>query len=263
MNWPASDLHVHSSFSCDGRGTMEAMCRQAVTLGLREIALTEHVDLVPADSGYGFFEPAAYWAEVVRCRELFDGQLTILAGVEVGETHRYPAEVAALLAEGDYDVVVGSLHWMGDRHVSEAGNWSRPVSACEAYFEELAALARAGGFDVLGHLDVIKRHVPLPYDAARYERLIRPVLAALVKNEIALEINTQTLFRPVRQCSPDGQVLNWYRELGGELLTFGSDAHEPAHLAAGFETALTLARAAGFDRRTTFRRRERRMVELV
>jgi len=261
------DLHVHTNFSCDSQAAMEMMCRQAIALGLRQVAFTEHVEYVPEDIGYGFFRPAAYLDEIARCRELFGDQLTILAGVEIGEFHRFRPQAETLLAPHDFDLVIGSLHWVGEELVFEPPFFERREMDCayRDYFTELERMCRAGGFDVLGHLDVVKRygfdHYG-HYDATCYESAIRPILEAIIQNGIALEINTSTLRRPVKQTSPGAIVLAWYREMGGELLTIGSDAHAPDNLAAGWETAVTMARAAGFTHLTSFAGRAPRLVLL-
>jgi histidinol-phosphatase (PHP family) len=246
-----SDLHVHSQFSCDGRATMEAICRRAIVLGLSSIAFTDHVDLEPQDAGFGFFEPAAYLTEVERCRALFAGQLTILSGVEIGEIHRFSQEAGAMLSRHAFDLVIGSLHWVDGTLVFDRRYFERRPAdqAYRAYLAELLPMCRHGGFDVLGHLDIVKREgalKPSEFSIDRYEDEARAVLEILVQKGIGLEINTSTLGRPVNQTSPTGTVLEWYRQLGGELLTLGSDAHGIDDLAAGFSSAVELVRAAGF-----------------
>jgi histidinol-phosphatase (PHP family) len=262
-----SDLHVHSQFSCDGRSTMEAICHRAVALGLDSIAFTDHVDLEPADEGFGFFQPAAYLAEVERCRALFAGRLTILSGVEIGEVHRFSREAATLLDGYPLDLVIGSLHWVDGALVFDRAYFEgRPADdAYRAYLAELVPMCRHGGFDILGHLDIVKREgalTPGAFSIEPYEDEVRAVLEILVDQGIGLEINTSTLRRPVNQTSPAGTVLGWYRELGGELLTLGSDAHQVDHLAAGFATAVELARAAGFRHFTVYIGRQARFYPL-
>ncbi len=267
MHLPLTDLHVHTCFSCDSDAEMEAFCHRAVALGLRQLAFTEHVDFVPADVGFGFFRPAVYLAEIERCRALFAGRVTVLSGMELGEPHRYRPEANALLAAHEWDVVISSLHWVQGQMVFDPDYFrQRPGDrAYRDYFVELAEMCWAGGFDALGHFDVVKRcgfEVNGGYDEACLEGVIRPVLEALIAHRIALEINTATLRLPVGQASPTLPVLRWYREMGGELVTIGSDAHSVANLAAGWETAVGLARAAGFTHLTSFRRREPVLIPL-
>jgi histidinol-phosphatase (PHP family) len=254
------DLHMHSEFSCDGRSTMEAMCRQAVARGLRQIAFTDHVDFVPADIGYGFFQPDAYMDQVERCRGLFEGQLVILAGVEIGEFHRFEQEVDTLLSGRSFDLLVGSLHWLGDEYIGESEFYQRR-SADEgwlSYFVELEQMVEAGGFDVLGHLDIVRRYGGESFgrcDVTRYEDAIRSVLEVLILNGIALEINTASLRTWLKLTSPDALVVRWYREMGGKFLTIGSDSHNWPDVGSGWEVAGAIAREAGFSHLTTYRNR--------
>jgi len=221
------DLHVHTEFSCDSRSTMEAMCRQAVSLGLQQIAFTDHVDYIPADIGYGYFRPQAYCDQISHCRDLFGDQLAILSGVEIGECHRFRAEAGALLSAHSFDVVIGSLHWVGDEYLGESQYYQRRSAeeAWRGYFAELEMMARTGGFDVLGHLDIIRRYGGERFgrcDMTRHRDAIRPILEAMIQNGIALEINTASLRTWLGLSNPDATVVGWYHEMGGELLTIGS-----------------------------------------
>jgi histidinol-phosphatase (PHP family) len=133
------------------------------------------------------------------------------------------------------------------------------------YFVELERMTRAGGFDVLAHLDVPVRTGFSHYggfDPSRYQPAIRAVLGNLIAHGIALEINTGTLRRSAAVLTPGRQVLEWYREMGGERITLGSDAHRADHLGAGLPVALETAWAAGFRRLTRFERRQAHLVPI-
>jgi histidinol-phosphatase (PHP family) len=259
------DYHLHTTFSIDCETPMAAMCERAIALGIPEICVTDHVDWVPKDVGRDYFRPAPYFEEVEVCRARYDGRLTLLAGAEMSEVHRFPDEARALTSAWPFDFVIGSLHWVGDEVVL-APDYFTPRSAEAAYagyFQELERMVRAGGFDIVGHLDVLKRDgfdVHGRYTSAGYAEPIRAVLRACVESGIGIEINTSTLRRAVAETSPALDVLRWYRELGGDILTLGSDAHRPEHLAYRFDLALEMARAAGFRRLTCFRGRVPRSV---
>lgn len=262
-----SDLHVHSQFSCDGQSSMEAMCRRAIELGLRAIAFTDHLDFEPQDEGFGFFRPAEYLAEIQRCRGLFADRLDILSGVEIGEVHRFSQDATELFNRYAFDLVIGSLHWVNGYLVFDPVYFDTRSTdeVYRAYLGELAQMCHHGGFDVLGHLDIVKRvgaRGPDEFSVDLYEPEVRAVLEVLVDRNIALEINTSTLRRPVNQTSPTRTVLEWYREAGGKLLTFGSDAHSLRDLGAGLSCAVELAHAAGFASFTSYERHEPRLFPL-
>ena len=261
------DYHMHTRFSMDSQMPMEEACREAIRLGLPQVCFTEHVDYIPGDEGVGFFDPAAYFAELNRCRELFGDQLIVRAGAEIGEFHRFSTEARGLTESHPFDFVLGSLHWVGADLVMQPGYFdgrSRD-DAYEAYFGELLTMVRRGGFDVASHLDVPKRydHQALgEFDSIDYAEQVRDVLRACVENGIGIEINTGTMRRTRHDPSPSPIVLQWYRELGGEILTFGSDAHRPTHMAYAFDRAREWALGAGFSQLASFERRQLSFVPL-
>ncbi len=255
------DYHTHTCFSCDSKTKMAAACEAAIARGLSEIAFTDHLDFGPDDSR-GYFRPAAYLAEIERCRAIYGGRLTIRAGVEVGEPHLFACETAAVLAVGDFDFVLGSAHYADGMQAA----WKKPFfeqplrQAYEAYFRQVVRLAAEGNFDVLGHLDLVKRDARKfgkAYDGPEpYAEMIRTALRSLVERGKGIEINTSPLRRGQSEPCPSLEVLQWYRELGGEILTLGSDAHTPDAVGSCLDVALEMARAAGFTRLATFERRQ-------
>jgi len=261
------DYHMHTALSCDSQATMAGQCEAAIALGLREIAITEHADWEPLDDCSGYYQPDAYFAELATCRERYGDRLTIRAGVEIGEAHRFGSEAHQLLATYPYDFVIGSLHWVTGRMTLTPDyfeGWDARA-AYEAYYSEMLDVVAAGGFDVIGHIDVPKRagfSVHGGYDSTAYEEPLRAVLRCAIERGIGIEINTGTARRAVGIPSPDLPVLQWYRELGGEIITVGSDAHRPEHIGYHFDDARALLDAAGFTAITCFEARKPVFVDL-
>ena len=261
------DYHIHTTFSPDAHQTMAEVCERAIELGIPEIALTEHVDFVPGDIGTGYFRPEAYFAELEQMRERYRGRLIIRAGAEMGESHRYPYETEVLMDEYPFDFVIGSLHWVGDEIVFSREYFERwgKHDAYQRYFEELLVMVRVGGFDVVGHFDVVKRYgcdVVGPLDPHEHEEIIREVLRACVEVGVGLEVNTSTLRRPVGEPSPTEVVLRWYRELGGEIVTLGSDAHRLEDVGYALPEMVELLKAVGFRYVSRFVDRQAEFVPL-
>lgn len=255
------DTHVHSQFSPDTRTTMRAQAERALALGLRGLAFTDHVEWYPQDEAYHFFDPADYFSALEAARALGNGQLTLLAGLEIGNPQRFPEQTAALLDAWPWDFVLGSAHWVGDERGWEEEFFARrdPVQAYHTYFAELLDLTLHGDFDILAHIDIVRRddwdlhRRTLPVEICA--DAIRAVLRAVIERGKGIEINTSGLSKGMGDPLPNLTVLHWYRELGGEVLVFGSDAHMPQRLAADFATARALALAAGFTRLARFERR--------
>jgi histidinol-phosphatase (PHP family) len=260
-----ADSHVHTEWSWDApHGSMQRSCERAVELGLPGIAFTEHLDhtvWTPVDVPPGdvlatlvgvdgtltppALDTAGYLAGVERCRELFPG-LRIITGLEIGEPHRHRDAVAAVLAMGRFDRVLGSLHCLqlDDGFVEPPGLYQRlpATEVVRRYLVELTTLvAQSDNFAVLAHIDYPLRDWPATeptLDLHAVEDELRQVLRVTADSGRALEVNTTM---PV-----DGQILRWWREEGGQEITFGSDAHEPRNVARRFREAVAIAEAHGF-----------------
>jgi histidinol-phosphatase (PHP family) len=260
------DYHMHSKFSSDSYASVRAMCESAIKKGIPEIGLTEHYDLHPRELPV-FYRPEAWWDEIERVRKIFDGQLVLRAGVEIGEPHRFPDEVRTLIDRYPYDFVIGSLHHVGNDFMFDNKVLERKGvdGIMQSYFLELGEMTRAPQFDILGHFDVPVRNGKLiwgSYDPCRYEALIRVVLQNCIDHGIALDVNSGGLRRPANNLMPDLLILRWYQEMGGERLTLGSDAHAPDDISLHLDQALKFIRESGFKFLTRYERRHATLLPL-
>lgn len=261
------DSHVHTEWSWDApEGSMLRSCERAIEIGLPTIAFTEHVDYtvwpVMAERGTapkhvlaqasadGLFHPppfdtGGYLASIEECRDRFPG-LRILSGLELGEPHWYADRVGQVMAAGEFDRVLGSLHCLPDRggHNEVAGLFVHrdPAEVIRSYLAEAAVLAASDQpFEVLAHIDYPVRDWPIglgPFSPGDFEEELRHALRTLADSGRALEINTR-----VPLCA---EIIAWWHEEGGGAVSFGSDAHDPLAVAAGFGDAAQLAEAYGF-----------------
>lgn len=262
------DYHMHSNFSGDCEAPMAAMCRSATARNIGEIGFTEHYDLHFNEPLRDWFRPEPWWEELTRCRREFAGQLTIRAGIEIGEPHRFAVEAQAMISAVPFDYVLGSLHWVGDESIFDRRYFETrsPDEAFEEFFVELEVMTRGGGFDVLSHFDVpvrVGHTVYGDYDPRRYEALIRSVLQNCIDQGIALDLNTAALRRPANILTPSLPILRWYAEMGGERITLGADAHRPQHVGLHLDIALEAARAAGLTSLTYYEQRQPRQIAFV
>lgn len=267
---PLLDLHVHSTCSPDGASSIAEYIRRAAELGLCEIGFCEHADFDPRDRACGYLDPARFSREITEARA-WAPAVRLRQGVEITYQAGLEAEIRRWLAEGAWDYVVVSVHL-----VDYADGWAlvSERQAAEAYFathaerqgylpyfEELLCAVRSGLGDVLGHLDLIKRYgveTYGPFEPKAYAGEIRAVLRAMAERGMALEVNTSGLRQPPSEPYPGPTVLRWFREMGGEVVCVGSDAHHVGQLGAGITEALALVQAAGFRAVATFE--ERRAV---
>lgn len=261
------DYHLHTIFSIDGKLSLPELCERVIDHGIPEICTTDHVDFVREDAGHDYFQPDAYFAEYARTRDRYDGQLTLRSGIEVGEAHRFTDKVQDLIDRYPFDFIIGSLHWVGSELVMSHRYFEGKTEedAYGDYFAELLRMVQAGGFDVVGHFDVPKRYgfdLYGRFDPAPHAEVIREILRTCIDQGIGLEINTGTARRRVGVPSPEPEILRWYRELGGEILTIGSDGHWPNGIGYRLDLALELARETGFTQLTTFEARQPRFIPL-
>jgi histidinol-phosphatase (PHP family) len=262
------DSHIHTTFSCDSETAMVTACDMASLRGLKEIGFADHADFEPLDECCGYFRPDDYLAEVRRCMIAYGDLLTIRAGVEIGEGHIYKQEAAELLRR-PFDFVLASLHWVGGRPAFDARYFADQTldEGLQAYFDEMAKLAAGADYDVLAHFDLVRRAVYRVYglstvDYTPYEEVIRHTLKTVAKRGKGLEINTSSCWKGMGDPHPTQQVLQWYREAGGEILVFGSDAHRFDAIGLDFDVALDMVRMAGFTRLAKFQRRRVSWIDI-
>jgi histidinol-phosphatase (PHP family) len=255
------DSHVHSTFSIDAKATMVEMVEQAIRLGLREMTFTEHLDLDPCDAGNDYLRSAEYLAELARCQDVYGDRITIRAGLELGDMHRYGDEIARRLEGLPLDFLIGSVHFVdglfagGVEYLSSRDE----KTAISDYFDQVLLASAVDGYDVHGHLDVFKRRSrPFhgPFRPEPWAEPIRESLRRLIAGGRGLEINTSGVRTDAGEPCPGLTILRWYKELGGEILTLGSDSHRVSQLGYGLAVGAELARAAGFTRICTFARRQ-------
>lgn len=263
------DLHTHSKYSFDGIASIEELCSASSERGVEILAITDHCDLLDGPEGI-----SAYLAvEEARAQEFFSlrehGQTPdLLWGIEIGNAIDCPQETSGFLQARSFDFVIGAIHFLPDG--SDIYKLPYPDAASidamfRSYFDSMLQLVRLGGFDTLAHLDyplrVLARKVPSP-TVSQYREMIEPILAGLVAQNIALELNTRGTYDWQNRVGPEEWVLRRYRELGGELVTIGSDAHTTKYVGAGYQEAAELLQKTGFSAYTIYRNRKPQQITL-
>lgn len=249
---PLVDCHLHTAaFSCDAKATLGGFVARAHEMELDLLTTTEHVDFDPRDYGYGHYDQARHVAQREWVRGRSFGRLKVLIGVEIDYQVRYEADVRGFLGGAAYDFVIGSVHYAQGESIFSPAFFDLPERASyEAYLGQALQAVRSGLFDVLGHLDIVKRYGVEhygPFQPERYAEQIDALLRACVETGTGIEVNTSGYRGPPEEPFPSLAVLSRYRELGGELLTVGSDAHVVEDLGRDVPLALELAQCAGFE----------------
>ncbi len=240
-----NDMHVHTDFSSDSEAPMSAHCKKAVRLGMGYLCFTDHIDYNPHDTGYEYYDADEYFAELAKNRAEYQtpGGLQILCGIEFSEPHMYQDWLNEY-KQRPYDFIMGSIHfWLGDLFPSQMAASGISAQRCfDTFWEEVYKAASIGGFDCLGHLDFPKRYYgELVYEPTK----IYDICKQLVQNNIIIEINTSSLRKGLAEPMPGPELLEIYKQAGGEFVTIGSDAHRVCDLTSGNAEAKRLAEAFG------------------
>lgn len=247
---------------------------RASSLGLEVLGFCEHADFDPRDSGWRTLDLEGYDRAFAAEQAAAPG-VSVLQGVEITYQSSREAEIRTWIGSRPWDFVVISVHLVdyedGWAIVSDPRSMNdycashSQVQAYGPYFEELLRAARSRIGDVLGHFDLVKRYGTShfgPFDPMRFEPQIREVLRAAVDTGLGLEVNASGLRQLPREPYPGLTILRWYRQLGGEVVTVGSDAHHTRDLGAGIDSAVELVRRAGFRAVAVFRNRQARWITI-
>lgn len=268
-----ADYHVHTEFSDDSVYPMEAVVKDAIGLGLDEICITDHVDYgvkIDWDSGqeilYRHGEPLTnvdyprYASEIKRMQDLYGSRLTIKMGMEFGvQTHTTP-QFETLFRRYPFDFIILSVHQVEDKEFwtqdFQKGRTQKEYN--ERYYEEMLRVVKAyKNYSVLGHMDLIKR-----YDKAGlypFEK-VKPMVAEILKIVIAdgkgIEINTSSHRYGLTGSMPSTELLRLYKDLGGSIVTIGTDSHAPEHLGSYIKEAENQLLGLGFHQFCTYEKME-------
>lgn len=258
-----ADYHTHTHISGDSRSTLLENLTQAHRVGLSELCMTEHWNLLNQKgerlpTHYDFTPSLQQWAAL---RDTWSGRVEVRLGIELGNSTVDTAAVEACLKLPELDFVIGSLHSMSLAR-NGLGIFTC-AKACtdlvvahdvlEDYIQQMEELAQAGTFDVLGHIIYPLRYFPshLQLSLEPWQDRLDGILKRVIDGGKGMELNTSQ-GPTIRQWAP---LLARYRALGGEIITLGSDAHRPEYIGAGFEQAVELLQSLGYRWICTYRQR--------
>lgn len=262
-----ADCHLHSSFSGDSDTPMEEMIRGGIAAGLTHMCFTEHndFDFPPGPGGdetQFLLNPDSYLYDFLRLREKYEGRIKLLFGAEIGLQPHLHRENDSFSKSRDFDFLIGSSH-VCNRKDPYYPAFYEGRSEQEAYREYFTSIIenirKFTGFDVYGHLDYVVRYGPnrdRDYSYEKYRELFDEALILLIENGKGLEVNTGGVRKGLRELHPCTAVLRRYRELGGEIVTIGSDAHEPSRIREHFDRAAQVLKDCGFRYYAVFEKRK-------
>ncbi|MUV38623.1 Histidinol-phosphatase [Lentibacillus sp. JNUCC-1] len=243
------DYHIHSHFSADCEAPMEAVIQAAIEKGLTEICFTEHIDYEYPDPSIVFEFDLKHYDQTIRhFQNMYDGRIKVKKGIEIGVQPHLLERYETLMEEEVFDFVICSMHTVArqDLHSKAFFKGKTIEEAHEVYYEELLdCVRRFKGFNVLGHVDLIKRYSERPSEKS-FQPVIRDIFKEIIADGKGIELNTSGTRYGLNSGMPSCDILQLYKDSGGEIITLGSDAHTEKNLGYDFQNALILLRDIGF-----------------
>lgn len=246
------DVHTHSFFSYDGKQSMESLVEAAKARGMKYVAVTEHLDLDLTALGYTYHKLPdldGYFCELKRLRET-NPAMRLLSGIELGYAPESDSAYAEYLSGYSFDVIINSVHMVDGEDIYEKSYYEKR-NRQEAYLTYLKTVRKSLDvpyrYDVVGHIGYIARRSPYEnpvYSYDEFPEAIDDVLEAVIAKKKCLEINSLT--PSGADFSPDLSVYKRYRELGGSLVSFGSDAHVSARVGEKLDQTKAALKELGF-----------------
>ena len=273
------DCHTHTQFSVDSEADIGLCVKRAAELGLAAYAITDHCE---CNAWYGeehysddekklreSFDYAADFEKsvsaVTALKEKYAGKLNLLCGVELGQILHDTDAAKIVNADKRVDFIIGSVHQvLGEQDFYfidyEKLTMDEIYDLLERYFREVYELSRTDLFDVVGHITYCLRYMKqrngIEADISRYDDIIAETFRNLAQNGKGIEINTSGLRQGFGDCFPNLKYVKLFRDMGGEIITIGSDSHTVEDIAANSAGGTGIARAAGFTRAAYFRKRK-------
>lgn len=266
-----ADYHVHTEYSDDSTYCMEDVITDAIRMGLEEICFTDHVDYgvkYDWDSGkkieYRNGEPFAnvdyprYIEEIQKMQRLYGDKICIRTGLEFGvQTHTIPM-FRSLYQRYSFDFIILSIHQVNDQEFwtqdFQRGKTQQEYN--EKYYEEmLSVVQKYKDYSVLGHMDLIVRYDQNGiYPFQKVKPLVQEILKTIIADGKGIEINTSSYRYGLSDTTPSLEILKLYKELGGKMITIGSDSHKPEHLGAYIKETKELLKGLGYTHFCTYER---------
>ena len=265
-----ADVHMHTNFSHDSESTPEEMVKGAIEKGLEVICFTDHYDKDKFEWGpEDIFAPEEYFAHMIPLKEKYKGIIDVRIGVELGLQPYLKDYYREFVAKYPFDFVIGSVHSAKKRDLA-AGSLFEKYTDEEVYRitleETLEDVKDFQAFDVLGHMDYVTRYGKQrekEYSYHKYADLIDEILRTLIENGKGIELNMAGLKYGLPYAHPHMDVLKRYRELGGEIITIGSDGHKPEHIAYDYHKVSEILTACNFAFYTEFSSRKPKFMHIV
>jgi histidinol-phosphatase (PHP family) len=261
------DYHIHSEHSFDGVVSIDKICSTAQQMGMAGLTLTEHVEFAGLYDEDIMPDFPQYVLAVQAARKAYP-DLQIGMGIEMGLQPDCGEKAQKICQVAEWDFIIGSSHSMHGfcLHNEEFARGKSKDQCWHEYFLGLRQLIeKVHCFDVLGHLDLLRRGLKADYRDISYEEYkedIDALLLTLITLGKGIEVNTAALRYDLSELHPIKSILCRYRQLGGEIITCGSDAHWQQSICRDIDKGYEYIKEAGFKYISLFEKRKLRQLPL-
>jgi histidinol-phosphatase (PHP family) len=252
------DCHTHTNISpdADKRATVEMYCKKAKTWDLKALAVTEHLEVNRYQEEKDNFEKSMSVNTNSKKNYPF-----LISGLELGQATQDFETAEKILSDNRLDFVIGSIHELPGREDFAFINYHNVnvKTLLKENFLEILKLCKWGKFDVLGHLTYVLRYMSkagVTADLQPYNDIIAECFRELIDKGKGIEINTSGLRQNYGKTFPSLKYIKLFKDLGGDVISVGSDAHRSFDLCSGVKEGAELALEAGFRYFTVFRERK-------
>ena len=267
------DSHIHSKNSHDSKQTLDDICTTAIERGLTGVSICDHVD-----GGYAIKQNTVVnikncISDVIEARKKYGSKLKIFQGIELAEYLFDKENSDIVLGLCDYDVILGSVHTVlvdEFRDSYSRIDFSEKVSEdrinffLKTYFNQMKDMVEKTDFDILTHINCPIRYINGKYkrniDIMNFKNVISEIYELIISKNIVLEVNTSGFSESMEGLMPNKELLNLYKNMGGKLLSMGSDAHASENIGKGFDETKNMLMSMGFDGYCYFEKRKRHEI---
>ncbi len=258
-----SDFHLHTGYSGDTDVEPERMVQGAIEKGLKVVCFTDHHDADYTEDAELFeLNTPLYMAGMQKLKKKYEDKIDMRIGVEIGLQSHLNEYYKEYTTQYPFDFVIGSSHlvWGRDPYYGLCLEGKEDVETYRKGFEDLLFYAKhIEAFDVMGHMDYIVRYGREREKHYSYEAnadIIDEVLRTLIYKGKGIELNTSGFKYKLGFPHPHPTIVKRYKELGGEIITVGSDGHCPEHIAYDFDKVTDILKSCGFKYYTEFKERK-------
>jgi len=255
------DYHMHSVLS-DGQNTYEEMILSAIAKGIDEIGFSDHICLKPVEWSIRFEDIPVMTSQILDLKAKYKGQIKIGYGIELDYFPSREDELKEIIESIPVDYVIGSVHFIGnwnfDTDMSMYGKWSNDL-LYEKYFHLIQQAAQSNLFDIIGHIDIIKKF--RIYPETNQDLLFEDTIKVIKEHNLVVELNTGMLDRPCAEFSPGPRLLEICFKHNIPI-TLCSDAHRKDQIARHYDLAIEVLGQTGYKEITGFNNRIRRIIRL-